>query len=80
MYQLKRSYPSVKRKDPVVRVPAIDPLPNSYVLTPLKYCHRNVAKCYGCGGEFYINGYPQEPQDLVIVSKTKRMFVHPQTK
>ena len=66
----------VKRQDPEVTVPAIVSLPNCYVLTQLKYCHRNVAKFYGCGEEFYINGYPKEPQDLVIVSKTNRMLVH----
>lgn len=67
MYQLKRS-------------PAIDPLPKSSVLTILEYCHRNVAKCYGCGGEFYINVYPPEPQDVAVASKMKRMSVPLETK
>ena len=83
----KRKRPLNKKKDRIPsqekgpsRAPAIDPLSNSYVLTLLKYCHRNFAKCYGCSGEFYINGYSQGPQDLIIVSKTKGMFARPQTK
>ena len=28
------------------------PAPNQYILSMLKICHRNVSKCYGCGGAF----------------------------
>ena len=30
--------------------------PNSYFLFLMKFCHRNVTTCYGCGGKFYANG------------------------
>ena len=57
-----------------------EPAPNQYILSILKICHRNVSKCYGCGGAFYEKGYPQEPNDLAVVTKLRRQFVDPKTK
>ena len=50
------------------------------ILSMLKICHRNVSKWYGCDRAFYENGYPQEPNDLVVVTKLLRQFVDPKTK
>ena len=57
-----------------------NPSPNGYELTLLKFCHKNVAKCSGCSGNFFENGYPAVPFDLVVVSKTKRDYVDPKTR
>ena len=35
---------------------------------------------YGCGVKFYENETPEEPNNLVVVSKTKRMFTDKATK
>ena len=56
------------------------PTANGYMLSLLRFCHRNVAKCYQCGGKFYENGYPRPPLDMVIVTKTQRWYIHPTTK
>ena len=53
--------------------------PNGYIVTLLKFVHRNVSTCYSCGGKFHHQGYPDAPGDLIIVSKTKRVFVNPVT-
>ena len=67
---------------PPIQTPDLfpNPLPNCYVLSILKCCHKNVSKCYGCGGNFYQNGYPAPPNDLLVVSKTQRKFFDPLTK
>ena len=49
-----------------------EPVPNQCILSMLKLSHRNVCKCYGCGRAFYEKGYPQEPNDMVIVTKPRR--------
>ena len=57
-----------------------EPALNQYILSMLKICLRNVSKCYGSGGAFYEKGHPQEPNDLVVVTKLRRQFVDPKTK
>ena len=66
--------------DMIAKSTLSEPAPNQYVLSRLKICHRNVSKCYGCAGTFYEKGYPQEPNDLVVVTKLRRQFVDPKTK
>ena len=56
-----------------------DPLPGTYFIYILKYCHKNVAVCYGCSGSFYLNGYPAVPADMVVVSKACRTYVDSST-
>ena len=51
---------------------------NGYIVTLLKFVHRNVSTCYSYGGKFHHQGYPDAPGDL-IVSETKRAFVNPVT-
>ena len=50
-----------------------------YIVTLLKFCHRNVASCYGCRGRFFEQGYPSPPRDLVVVTKTRRWYKDPHT-
>ena len=45
-------------------LPPPNPSPNCYHLTLLKFCHRNVSKCYGCRALFVSDGYPKEPMTL----------------
>jgi len=52
----------------------LDPQPGSYVLTLLGLCHANVSTCYGCNGKFRVPCPPLPPLDLVVVSKTKRIY------
>ena len=52
-----------------------DPLPGTYLVYILKYCHKNVSVCYGCSGSFYLNGYPAAPADMVVVTKACRTYV-----
>ena len=52
-----------------------NPLPNQYVLRILQFCHKQVIVCYGCGCKFYIDGYPEPPSDLVIVSSMRRSYI-----
>ena len=66
--------------DMIAKSELSEPAPNQYILSMLKICHRNVSKCYGCAGAFYQKGYPQEPNDLVVVTKLRRQFVDPKTK
>lgn len=54
-----------------------DPAPHCYQLTLLKCCHKNVTCCYGCGGRY---GKPEKPDDLIVASKTKRIYVSPKSK
>ena len=56
-----------------------DPLPNTYVLTLLRFCHKHVSTYYGCGASFLPQGYPEVPNDLIIVSKTHRSYMDPVT-
>ena len=49
--------------------------PNQYVLGILQFCHKQVSVCYGCGCKFYIDGYPEPPSDLVIVSSMRRSYI-----
>ena len=55
------------------------PPPKGYIDTLLKFDHRNVSTCQSCGGKFYHQDYPDAPGDLIVVSKTKRVFVNPAT-
>ena len=52
-----------------------NPPPNCYVLGILKFCHKNVSVCYGCGGRLQNYGYPVP----VVMSKTKRIYIDPVT-
>ena len=61
---------------PVQQPKQRNPPPIGYILTLLKFFHRNVSTCYSCGGTFYHQGYPDAPGDLIVVSKTKRVFVN----
>ena len=36
----------------VARVPLPDPVPGSYIVTLLSFCHYKTSKCYGCSGAF----------------------------
>ena len=38
---------------------------------PIRLCEH----CYGCGCKFYIDGYPEPPSDLVIVSSMRRSYI-----
>ena len=67
--------PCHEHYDMIAKPTLPEPAPNQYILSMLKICHRNVSKCYGCGGAFYEKGYPQEPNDLVVVTKLSRQFV-----
>ena len=44
-----------------------DPSPNYYVVGILKFCHKNVSSCFGCGGNFKTNGY-QRPENSKVVT------------
>ena len=52
-----------------------NPLPNQYVLGILQFCHKQMSFCYGCDCKFYIDGYPEPPSDLVIVSSMRRSYI-----
>ena len=56
--------------------PEPNPLPGSYVITLLKFCHENTSVCHGCRGSLREeNGaIPEEPRDLVIVTKGRREY------
>ena len=54
-----------------------NPSPNGYELTLLKFCHKNVAKCYGCSGNFFENGYPAVPFNLGGRIKNKKRLCRP---
>ena len=56
-----------------------NPQPNGYIVTLLKFIHSNVSTCYSCNGKFYHQGYPDALGDLIVLSKTKRVFVNPTT-
>ena len=60
--------------------PPPNPSRNCHHLTLLKFCHRNISKCYGCQILFVTDGYPKEPYDFVLVSKTQRSYVDPKTR
>ena len=66
--------------DMIVKPTLPEPAPNQYILSMLKICNRNVSKCYDCGGVFYEKGYPQVPNDLVVVTKLHQQFIDPKTK
>ena len=53
--------------------------PTGFIVTLLKFVHSNVSTCYNCGGKFYYQGYPDALGDLIVFSKTKRVFVNPVT-
>jgi hypothetical protein len=52
------------------------PTEGAYEVFLLQFCHPNVQKCYGCRGPLKdLTGVvPQPPNDLVIVTKTRRTF------
>ena len=60
----------------VDRVPLLDPVPGSYILTLLNFCHDKTSKFYGCSGALKEgSAIPPPPRDLVIVSKARRQFI-----
>ena len=63
-----------------VKIVTPDPEPRTFHLFLLKICHGNVKTCYGCGKRFSESGQPEEPNDLVVITKIKRKFVHKATK
>ena len=56
------------------------PSPHCYILSLLRFCQNNVATCYGCGGKYYETGTPDDPNDMVVLSKKKRIYIDPTTK
>ena len=52
-----------------------NPLANQYVSGILQFCHKQVSICYVCGCKFYIDGYPELPSGLVIVSSMCRSYI-----
>ena len=45
------------------------------VVTLLSLCDKRVSVCYGCGNSFRYNGNdPQQPFDLVLVTKLRREY------
>ena len=67
--------------DDMIAKPTLpEPVPSQCKLSMLKICHRNVSKCYGCGGASYEKAYQQEPNDLVAVTKLSRQLIDPKTK
>eukprot|EP00112_Aurelia_sp_Birch-Aquarium-sp1_P010637 Seg2265.2 transcript_id=Seg2265.2/GoldUCD/mRNA.D3Y31 product="hypothetical protein" protein_id=Seg2265.2/GoldUCD/D3Y31 len=61
-------------KSPTASMP--DPMPGTYVITLLKFCHGKTSKCFGCGGSLKDkNGdIRPAPQDLVVVCKGIREY------
>ena len=57
-----------------------DPPSSRYIATLLKFVHQNVSSCYGYNGKFYEHGCPSLPNNLVVVSKTQRVFYNQITK
>ena len=57
----------------------INPPPNGYIVTLLKFVHSNVSTFYSFSGKFYHQGCPDTPGDLIVVLKTKRAFINPIT-
>ena len=51
---------------------------NGYSLFLFQFCHKNVSKCYGCGSSF--DAPMDDPNNLIIVSKTNRSYIDPTTK
>ena len=71
--EVKKVVPTCDEHYDMIAKPTLpEPAPNQYIFSMLKICHRNVSKCYGCGGAFYEKCYPQEPNDLVAVTKLRR--------
>ena len=60
--------------------PKPNPVPGSYVIALLKYCHDKTSVCHGCRGSLRdVNGaMPAAPRDIVIVSKGRREYTNPQ--
>ncbi len=61
-------------KSPTVSMP--DPMPGTYVVTLLKFCHPKTSKCFGCGGNLKEgNGAIRPaPLDLFVVCKGIREY------
>ena len=55
------------------------PSSNWYIATLLKFVHQNISSYYNSNGKSYENGYPSQPNNLVVVSKTQRVFYNPIT-
>ena len=70
------NYALVVYGSPVQQPKQPNPKPNGYIVILLKFVHRNASTCYSCGGKFYHQGYPDVPGDLIVASKTKRIFVN----
>ena len=62
---------------PVQQSKQSSPPPNSYIVTLFKFIHRNVSACCSCGGKCCNQGYPDAPRDLIVVSKSRRVFINP---
>jgi len=59
-------YPAIQTSYPA------GPMPGTYTLTLLRFCHANVSTCYGCSGKLRVNS--ASPNDLIVVSKTQRIY------
>lgn len=62
-----RNVPNLPNQRPMTA----DPQPGQYFLTLLKFCHPNTSTCYGCGIKFCDQTLPN---DMIIVSKTRRSY------
>ena len=49
--------PFAEHYDMIAKPALPEPEPNQCILPMLKICHRNVPKCYSCGGAFYEKCY-----------------------
>ena len=56
-----------------------NPPPNGYIVALLKFICSDVFTYQSCGGKLYHQGYPDALGDLIVVLKTKRVFVNPAT-
>ena len=55
----------------VQNVPLPDPLPGTYEVYPLQFCHKLTSNCFGCGSSLRNNA---QADVVVIVSKEQRSY------
>ena len=60
---------------PVQQPKEANPPPNGYIVTLLKFVHSNVSTCYNYSGRLCHQGYPDVPGHLILVLKTRYVFV-----
>ena len=74
--QLSPGYQSLLNPFAPFQIKNAAPKPEAgrYILSLLGCCHANVSVCYGCGVKFREPSFPNPPNDLVIVSRTKRSY------